>query len=92
MTMSEPDSPAGAISFSFRVADFTRLSVDARELDSEAKPRRQAILLADCSFTGHLPSDTACCFTTAPAADARDGENIVNRNAYISEMCLQHDV
>ena len=82
-TRCKPESPAGAISLSFRDAVFTRFNVEVREPDSDAKPRRQTILLAD-SFTGHLPSVTVCCFTTAPAADANEGENKVNRIAYMS--------
>lgn len=82
-----PESPAGANNFSLRVEDFTCLSVDARVPDSDAKLRRQATLLAD-SFTGHLPSVTACCFTTAPAADATDEENSVIRTAYMFNIRL----
>lgn len=91
--MNWPDSPASAINLSLRVVDFMRLSNDAREPDSEAKPRRQATLPADDNFTGwHLASDAACCLTTAPAADANDGANRVNRNAYISKMCFKNYV
>ena len=89
-TCCKPESPAGASNFSLRDEDFTRLSVDAREPDSDAKLRRQATLLAD-SFTGHLPSITVCRCTTAPAADATDEENCVNRTAYISDRCLRSD-
>jgi len=76
-----PESPAGAINFSLRDS-FVRLRVEAREPDSEAKPRREPTLLAD-SFNEHLPNVIPCCFTAAPAADASEGENKVIRIAYI---------